>query len=244
MFKDKGKYFQIEEFEKYEVDAFFTTKEIGDIKNFLGNTEENKKNFFEKFGVKDKIVVFAKQGHTDKIIDIKEDTKDYFYENVDGFITKRKNIILITKHADCLPIYFYDTKNFVIGICHSGWKGTFQEIGIRALELMEKNYNSKREDVLVGVGIGISCKNYEVGEEFYENFKNKFSEDLINKTFIKINGKWHFDNLFFNIENLIKNGILKENLIYCEECTYGNKRFHSFRRDKSKDRNIGMIYFK
>ena len=65
----------------------------------------------------------------------------------------------MTKHADCLPIYFYDTINKVIGICHSGWKGSFQEIGIKVIEKMNKNYGSLKENILIGIGIGISMQN-------------------------------------------------------------------------------------
>lgn len=246
MFTDRGKYFEIEEFEKFGVEALYTTKEIGDIDILFKDTENSSENIFKNFGKKTSIVVYAKQTHTNNVVAIESDTKKYFYEDVDGFITKRKDIVLMTQYADCLPLFFYDKKNEVIGVSHSGWKGTFEEIGIKTLELMEKQYGSKREDIIIALGIGISCEKYEVGDEFYLQFKEKFESDIIEKSFkyYETDKKWHFNNLELNRLNFLKNGILPENIIISNECTYKNGRFHSFRRDKSKSRNAGIIFFK
>lgn len=241
MFKDKEKYFQIEEFEKYGVTGIFTTKEVGNVNNFLGNSNENLKNIFDIFKISDKKIVFAKQSHTDKIIDISKNENNFYFEDVDGFITQRKDIILVTKHADCLPIYFYDIENKVIGLCHSGWKGSFQKIGLKTLELMKEKYNSKIENIIIAIGIGISCKNYKVGNEFYNMFKENFSENILKKSFVKFNEKWHFDNYTFNKELFVENNIPEKNIILSNQCTFENKRFHSFRRDKNKERNIAIL---
>ena len=110
---------------------------------------------------------------------------------------------------------------------------------------MEKKYGSERKNIFIGLGIGISSEKYEVGEEFYLNFKEKFPKDIVEKSFkfFKSDNKWHFDNTEFNRLNLIRNGILPENIVVSNECTFKNERFHSFRRDKSKCRNAGIIFF-
>ncbi len=222
--------------------ALFTTKAIGDTDLNLESGQENLKKFFETEKLTPFSLVWAKQTHSANIVDIKNDIQEFFYEGVDGFITQRKDVILVTKHADCLPIYFYDAVNKVIGICHSGWKGSFQEIGIKVIEKMNKNYGSLKENILIGIGIGISLEKYEVGDEFYENFKSKFSEDLVDCSFSKIDERWHFDNVRFNLENFKKYGISPKNIIVSNECTFKNPRFSSFRRDKNLVRNIGTIF--
>lgn len=242
MFKDREKYFEIEEFKNLGVKALFTTKAIGDTDLNSEEGIENLENFFKTEKLTPFSFVWAKQTHSANIIDIKDNTKDFLYEDVDGFITKRKDVILMTKHADCLPIYFYDTINKVIGICHSGWKGSFQEIGIKTIEKMNKNYGSLKENILIGIGIGISMEKYEVGDEFYNNFKSNFSKDLVDHSFSKVNKKWHFDNIRFNLENFKKYGIPPKNITVSNECTFKNPRFNSFRRDKNLVRNIGAIF--
>lgn len=246
MFVDKEKYFEIDDFKKFDVEALYTTKDIGNIDTLFKDEEKSGENIYKCFGKKDSVVIYAKQTHTNKVIDIDEKTDKYFYEEIDGFISKRKDVVLMTQYADCLPIFLYDKVNHVIGVCHSGWKGSFQEIGIKTIELMEEKYSSSRENILVALGIGISCEKYEVGVEFYENFKNNFSKEIVENSFkfFEDDNKWHFDNTEFNRLNLIKNGILSENIIVSKECTYKNNKFHSFRRDKNSMRNAGMIFFK
>lgn len=230
MFIKNKKMFKIKEFENYNISAIFTRKSFTDENNLEELLSENK------------ILVKAYQKHTDIVIDIPEEENKTYFDGVDGFITKRDDLALITKHADCLPIFLYDKKEKVIGLVHSGWKGSLQEIGIKALNLMKKNYNSNVKNILIGLGIGISCENYEVGEEFYEQFKNKFSNEIIGNSFKIYNGEKHFDNYNFNKFNFMKNGILEENIIISDECTFTGD-FCSFRRDKNKDRNYAVIYF-
>lgn len=249
MFRDKDIFFQIDDFEKYEVLAIYTTKKIGntfDLFKNIGDNEKNSKNIEKFFGKKNSKVILAQQTHSANVIDITENTDKYYFENTDGFITKRKDIVLMTQYADCLPVYVYDKKNNVIGIFHSGWKGSFEEIAIVGINLMIKNYGSKKEDFIIALGIGISCEKYEVGEEFYTNFKNKFPLDIVKKSFVfcETTKKYHFDNTEFNRLNLISYGIPEESIIISKECTYKNNRFHSFRRDKNEKRNAGIIFFK
>lgn len=50
---------------------------------------------------------------------------------------------------------------------HSGWQGSFKEITKNAIEkIFEKTDNKNYSKINILFGIGISCKNYEVGEEF------------------------------------------------------------------------------
>lgn len=86
MFVDKEKYFEVEDLKKYGVQAVYTTKAIGDIEVLFKDREKNSQNIYECFGKKDSIVVFGKQSHTDNIIDITDETTEFFYQDVDGYI--------------------------------------------------------------------------------------------------------------------------------------------------------------
>ena len=111
-----------------------------------------------------------------KLTIISKDSDIFYFENTDGFITDRRDIVIYTKYADCLPVYIYDAKNRVISLVHSGWKGTYEEIALESIKLMEQNFNSQREDIIVAFGIGISQRNYEVQENFLQQFSEKFSK--------------------------------------------------------------------
>ena len=212
MFIEKENYFYIEEFEKYGITAVYTKKNAGNMSDYcpIKNQEEgiqkkNREKLLKELGLSNKQEVMAFQTHSNNVKIIDENTEKYYYEkqdDIDGFLTKRKDIAIFTFYADCLPIFVYDKENQVIGVWHSGWPGTFKEMMKSGLSEMEKNYGTKVENVIMGLGIGMQRKFYEVGMEFYENFANKFGKEneLVQKSF-KWNEntkKYHFDNTKFN----------------------------------------------
>ena len=55
--------------------------------------------------------------------------KAYLDQDFDevGFLTNVPNVTLVTKYADCVPLYFVDPVKKAIGLSHSGWRGTVQK---------------------------------------------------------------------------------------------------------------------
>ena len=107
---------------------------------------------------------------------------------------------------------------------------------------MIDKYKCNLESIKVAFGVGISQKNYEVGEDFLQKFKEKFSEDLIENSFKKENRKLYFDNQEFVYRNLLELGLPKENILINNLCTYDGE-FHSYRRDKENSgRNGALIW--
>ena len=259
MFIENKNYYYIEEFEKYGITAVYTKKIAGNMSDYcpIENQEEgiqkkNREKLLKELNLTDKQEVMAFQTHSNNVKIIDEDTTKYYYEkeeDIDGFLTKRKNIAIFTFYADCLPIFVYDKENQVIGVWHSGWPGTFKEIMKSGLLEMKKNYGTKIENVIVALGIGIGQKDYEVGNEFYDKFMEKFGKSdgkIVEESFWfnEETKKYHFDNTKFNELMALKFGIKKENLIVANESTF-NEKFHSYRRDgKNAERATAMISFK
>ena len=67
------------------------------------------------------------------------------YDEIDGLITNTPGLTLVTKYADCVPLFFVDTVNKAIGLSHSGWKGTIGRIGQKSVEEMSKALEVIRE---------------------------------------------------------------------------------------------------
>lgn len=238
MFEDRGNHLIIKEFENMGIGTIFTDISYGNAK------QKTREELIKDFELGDRNLISGYQTHSKNIQVIKEIDKVYF-ENTDGFITNRKDVVIFTKYADCLPVYIYDPLKEVIGLVHSGWRGTLQEITLEAIKLMEKNYGTDRKNVYFAFGIGIGQENYEVGQEFKDLFSEKFSFDIVTESFMEKNGKLYFDNQKFNYLNLIVNGVQKSKIITNEYCTFRDKRFQSFRRDKENSgRAGGFIYFK
>ncbi|WP_455042754.1 peptidoglycan editing factor PgeF [Leptotrichia buccalis] len=259
MFIENKNYYYIEEFEKYGIIAVYTKKIAGNMSDYCpienqieGIQKKNREKLLKELNLTNKQEVMAFQTHSNNVKIIDEDTTKYYYkkeEDIDGFLTKRKDIAIFTFYADCLPIFVYDKENQVIGVWHSGWPGTFKQIMKSGLLEMKKNYGTKIENVIMALGIGIGQKDYEVGNEFYDKFMEKFgkSDGKIVKESFWFNEetkKYHFDNTKFNELMALKFGIKKENLIIANESTF-NEKFHSYRREgKNAGRAIAMISFK
>ena len=242
MFIKKGEYYEIEEFKMFGVNAIYATIDLGDSRK-LRKDLSYEIEVREKLNLGDKKIIYAAQTHSNNIAVIKDHIKE-LYLDTDGFVTTRKDVVLFTQYADCLPIYAYDKKNQVIGMCHAGWKGAFKGVQKELIKTMKDNYGSLPEDILIGLGIGISTENYEIGEEFFEAYYVEYGKKITGKVFSVKDNKYHYNNIAFNKLLLLEAGIKEENIIISDKCTYRDE-FHSYRRDKENSgRNGGFIYFK
>ena len=152
----------------------------------------------------------------------------------DGLITNEKGLLLCTREADCVPVFMLDPVNRAIGMIHSGWKGTAGLISIKAIHLMELNYGTKKEDLLIAFGPSI-CKNcYQVGDDLIPPFLENFSEEEVAALFMPDgSGKYKLDVAGAVKTSLLRFGIPEENIFSCPICTYHDGLFPSYRLDKS-----------
>ena len=247
MFIEKDGYYKIDEFEKYGVMAVFTGEKLGNMSDFVLNAasaKKNRENFLKEMGLEKRHLVYARQVHSAKVVDIDQYDEKYFYDGVDGFISRRGDIVVFTQYADCLPIYYYDTEKKVFGLCHAGWKGSFDGIQKEVLRLMEETYACSKKDIIIGLGIGIGPCCYEVQEEFYLQYKERYP-DIYKEVFLKKESKLYYDNEKFNYLVLLQMGLPKENIVRSNMCTYCGGNFYSYRRQgKDAGRNGAFIYFK
>jgi polyphenol oxidase len=81
---------------------------------------------------------------------------------VDALITNDPEVVLGIYVADCCAIYFVDPVRAVIGIAHSGRKGTEQNIAGVTLERMVAGFGSAPEDLVVQLSPCIRPPFYEV----------------------------------------------------------------------------------
>lgn len=190
---------------------------------------ENFRRMGESLGVKCEDMVFSQQTHTTNVRVVTEEDRGMGimrpleYQNVDGLVTNVPGICLVTFYADCVPLYFLDPVKKVIGLSHSGWRGTVGKIGKVTVDLMKQQYGCNPADILAAVGPSICQDCYEVSEEviekFRENFHQKYWEDLFYK---KENGKYQLDLWKANEIIFAESGILPEHMAVTNVCTHCN----------------------
>lgn len=141
----------------------------------------------------------------------------------DGLVTNKRGVVLVTFHADCVPLYFVDTKNKAIGMAHAGWRGTADGMAKAMLDKMKEEYGSEPSDIksAIGPSIGVCC--FQVDEPVAEIFRSKFdfAEKFIYNDETAEN-KYKIDLWGINKELLMLNGVKEENIEVGGLCTKCN----------------------
>lgn len=237
-------YFQIPAFtETGLVDHLFSTR-LGGVSSGIfesmncgfnrGDTDENvKKNFQILCGAIDvdvKNLVFTDQVHEDlvAVVDEKDLGKGFSRESnltfIDGFITNKKHVALVTFYADCVPLYFLDPVNKAIGLSHAGWRGTVKKIGAKTIAKMQKEFGSKPEDLIGAIGPSIGGCCFEVSEDVKNEVEKSFGRDIIDKIVKEHGPSKYLINLWAaNEAVMIEAGMKKENITQTDVCTMCHK---------------------
>ena len=189
----------------------------------LNAKDQHRQIIAESIGFSPKMLAVPEQIHSPVITCI--DTPGT-YRAVDGLITNNPEIILTLNMADCGPLYLYEPNSQIIGLVHSGWRGTKGGIVFNAIRKMqEMGANGKEVNIFLGPAIGFCC--YEVDEGVADNFNKKAKKKLEN-------GKWKVGLHKEICLQLAEMGIPSTNIKTSDICTYESLDFHSYRRDGSK----------
>jgi hypothetical protein len=178
-------------------------------------------------------LIVAKQTHgTDGlIIKTPDDVINYlpYQQEADFIITNLSCVGIAVATADCLPIILYDQSNHTIAVVHAGWQGTLNNIGPKAVNVMQKKFGCKPEYIKVFFGPCAQVGNYEVGPDFIQGLSDCTFKDQV---IIKKNGSNYFNLPLYNQLLFEQAGIRREafHLDY-NVCTISDPSFCSHRRD-------------
>ena len=158
------------------------------------------------------------QTHSNKIISAK---KSGTYKS-DGIFTLKKNLGLVVKTADCMPIFLKDKTS--IGAVHIGWRGIKNKIINNAL----KNFKLSELNISVGPHAQSCC--YEVKEDvstdLYQYIDKRKGKDYLNmsQSLRDLSKKFGF-------------GIEVSPI-----CTICDSSYNSYRENKTSKRQYGFIW--
>ena len=139
---------------------------------------------------------------TPEYFDLSNEKRKEYLEGVDAVMTDMPKVCVGVSTADCIPLLYYDTEHKAIAAVHA--------------------------KVKIMIGPGISLKNFEVGDEVYEQFANAFP---FIRFMSKRYDKWHLDLQVCNRLQLLHAGARLENIVMSNICTYDQTdRFFSARR--------------
>ena len=209
----------------------------------LSNVQNNRKLLCDHLGINEKQLIIPHQTHQTSILKV-DDTfmgaplplRQDQLESKDALITNIRGVCLCVSTADCIPILIYDSTHKAVASIHAGWRGTVERISSLTISAMENNFGTIPADCKAVIGPGISLKNFEVGIEVYDTFKNKgFPMDKISRLY----NKWHIDLVECNRLLLLSAGLRPSNIQISGICTYDH--YHDFFSARRLGINSGRI---
>lgn len=151
---------------------------------------------------------------------------------VDGFITDISNVFIVIKGADCTPVLIYSKSKNAVGGCHSGREGTKSGIVKELIKKFLTEFAVPVADLIVMIGPAISGSNYQVSEEIFNEFVDVTK---VAQEYRKI------DMQKVIIRDILEMGLRDEQIVMNSICTYSNPNYFSYRRDKTKERQLSII---
>lgn len=217
--------------------------------DFAGRSSSEKKmehliRFMETVKIKNKLPFLINQIHSDEIFILKDEsqTREQVSKiNADAIMTHLSETPIGIFTADCIPILLYDPKLHVAAAIHAGREGTLQGIVNKSIMAMKREYGCQPENLVAGLGLGIRGCCYEIDENCLNSFENKIPFDL---PFVKLkeNGKFLLDLFAVNAQQGIAAGLLPENILRSEECTFCSPmNYFSYRREGQTGRILTFI---
>lgn len=211
------------------------------------NVRENYQRVCKAMNVEEEGLVLSKQIHETNIVEVTYEDKGNGitypnkWESVDGIYTQEKGITLVTHYADCVPLFFYAPRYNMIGLAHSGWRGTVGQIGKKMIEEWVNKHQIPIEQIQVGIGPSIGPCCFEVHEDVANEFIKEFGKTHFVVENIT-NGKYNINLWECNKQSLIQCGIDPENIYVSDMCTCCHEDiFFSHRKTQGKRGTLAAL---
>lgn len=134
--------------------------------------------------------------------------------------------------ADCVPVLLYDPVKLIVAAVHSGREGTKKAIVKKTIYLMQNHFSSVVDNLACFIGPAICAQHYPVDRDTFENFVSATDSEQV----------FPYIDLRSTIkQQLYSCGVIDKHIYTEESCTYHDRHFFSYRRDRTKRRQISLI---
>ena len=146
----------------------------------------------------------------------------------DAAVTRRRGVVCMVLHADCLPVVLCNRAGDRVGVAHAGWRG----LAAGVLEASVNVLGGEAGDLVAWLGPAIGPGAFEVGADVYEAFTR--DDPGAAEAFTGDGPKWHADLYALARLRLGRAGV---GAVHGGEfCTFRDaERFFSYRRDARRD---------
>lgn len=225
-------------FGKYLLPAVFSGCELG-----IGFETISKPNYdlpvIESTKPEGRIISLA-QVHSDRIILVESEKDIQAAKNseADGIITTIRDVWLLIRTADCIPLFMFYPKEPVLAAVHVGWRGLAKGIVKNAIEILKTRYKIEFHDIRAFLGPAICQKHYEVKPDVARLFNEKFLD--------KDGGRLFLDLKLGVKYEIIAAGANEKYIFDIRACTYERDYLPSYRKNGANLRgeieNFGRLF--
>ncbi len=200
--------------------------------------------FLDSFGISPGDLVVGEQVHGDGVKVVSHTDRGKTLPTTDALVTGEEGLGLLSFYADCLPLILYDEKTNVMALAHAGWRGTLSCIGPKTLSVMRSTFSTDDRSTSVFMGPSIHPCCYEVGEEVFSLFQERFPATY-ETFFVKRGEGLYLDLKEANRRQFLEAGILWERVLHSKMCTSCHEDlFFSYRRDRGSTGRMSSIIYR
>lgn len=222
-----------------------TTKQFGPVDRDSSAID----TLCKEFSRQKRDCIIGQQIHGNLVKNVSLGDQGKAIDSVDGLVlmgtSKAKSLLLGVFTADCVPVFFYDPKESLIGICHAGWRGTHEKIVQKMVQECKKN-GSDPKSLRVYLGPHIRSCSYDVPKARADLFKAGYGED--SSVITEFEGK-----LYLNLSEAIRIDLVREGIETSSidhdssPCTFcQSNEFYSYRKrvDNKMEEMFSFIGFR
>ena len=159
----------------------------------------------------------------------------------DAGVTGRRDVALLVKVADCVPILLADREGRGVAAVHAGWRGAAAGIVEHAVRALAAETAAAPSGLVAAIGPSIGACCYEVGGEVRDAFMS--ASTSAGAFFAPRDGKWRLDLWQAVASQLVSAGVRAEDVHVAELCTATHLDwFFSYRKEGTRaGRLLGVI---
>jgi polyphenol oxidase len=186
--------------------------------------------------------VSGKQVHGRRVRRVVRPSAPGFFPATDGFLTRERGLALCVRSADCVPVFIADSSSPALGLVHAGWRGVRAGILTAAVRHMRRAFGSRGRSLTVSIGPHIRSCCYEVGPDVAARFRNRPG------AVVRRRGP-SGPRLFLSMERALRAeaaraGVSPARFFASPHCTAHDRRFFSYRRDRTSERMAAVFVLK
>jgi polyphenol oxidase len=97
--------------------------------------------------------------------------------DTDALATDISGQAIVTYHADCFPLLFFDGSRGVVAGAHAGWRGSLAGVATTTVRELRTAYGTMPDEMEVLIGPGICARCYPVGDDIGRQFAARFGRE-------------------------------------------------------------------